>query len=127
MYNNSYIGSYAIIDHASPKIARGSICERSNTFTNCSNVNAIVDYGMYIRVQRLYSGSWSDCQIQNLGWTGNSSGTYTTANFSGDNALMVACEWGHSTVRSTHRSSGMWNDGTVKTIWAYSPGHPRLN
>lgn len=127
MYRNSYIGSLAFVDHGSPKVGKGQYCERSNTFTGCSNVNHLVDYGSFIRVQHLVNGTWRDCQSRDYGWTGFSSGTYQTAAFSGDNPMMVVCEWGFRSVRSTHRSSGMWNDGVIKRRWAYSPAHTRLN
>ncbi|MDP8931816.1 MAG: hypothetical protein M3O70_25420 [Actinomycetota bacterium] len=86
------------------------------------NANNVVDYYVEAYVDQLINGSWSWCAHSDGGWRGSAGRTWHTAQVP-DWAMRHPCHWEAYTLRASSQAKGLYNDGTVISVWAFTPGH----
>lgn len=124
-YGRSKVSSAVSIDHPSDWYGRGA-ARAGPSWATCDqmtwNADNVVDYYVEVFVDQLINGAWSWCAHSDGGWAGRAGGSWHSAHVP-DWAMRHPCHWESFTLRAASQAKGLYNDGTVISVWAFTTGH----
>lgn len=128
VYGRARVCAFAGVDHPSTGGAAKAARSANPESSNCgrTKANNIVDTSLLHRNEYLANGTWTRCYSRDYGWTGTAPGSLSGVQHLTTAHLKRYCYFKTRRVQTVTRAQGRWNDGTVKSVWAYSGGHPAV-